>query len=67
VDLSFKEPSVAAAFTPGAFTGAVSGGEVFATAALVATGFGLVGFWEGFTPATMEAITPTITDTALAI
>ena len=41
--------SVAAAFTPGAFTGAVSGREVFATAAFVATGFGL----EGFTPATM--------------
>jgi hypothetical protein len=34
----------------GAFTGAVSGGEVFAVAAFVATGFGLVGFLEGFTP-----------------
>ena len=55
--------SVAAAFTPGAFTDAVSGREVFATAAFVATGFGL----EGFTPATMEAITPATTDTALAI
>ena len=59
--------SVAAAFTPGAFTGAVSGREVFATAAFVATGFGLAGFFEGFTPATMEAITAATTDTALAI
>jgi hypothetical protein len=59
--------SVVAACTPGAFTGAVSGGEVFATAAFMATGFGLVGFLEGFTPATMEAITPATTDTALAI
>ena len=40
--------SVAAAFTPGAFTGAVSGREVFATAAFVATGFGLEGFYPGY-------------------
>ena len=59
--------SVAAAFTPGVFTAVVSGGEVFATAAFVATGFGLVGFLEGFTPATMEAIIPATTNTALAI
>ena len=39
-----------AAFTPWVFTGAVSGGEVFATAAFVATGFGLVGFLGGFYP-----------------
>jgi hypothetical protein len=45
----------------------VSGGEVFAGAAFVATGFGLVEFLEGFTPATMEAITPATPDTALAI
>ena len=50
-----------------AFTGAVSGREVFATAAFVATGFGVAGFLEGFTPATMEVITLATTDTALAI
>jgi hypothetical protein len=54
-------------FHAGVFTVAVSGGEVFATAAFAATGFGLVGFLEGFTPATMEAITAAATDTALAI
>ena len=51
----------------GGFHGGGFGGEVFATAAFVATGFGLAGFFEGFTPATMEAITPATTDTALAI
>jgi hypothetical protein len=59
--------SVAAAFTPGAFTGAVSGGEVFATAALVATGFGLVGFFGGFYPGYYGGYYPATTDTALAI
>ena len=59
--------SVAAAFMAGALTGAGSGEEFFATAAFAATGFGLVGFLEGFTPATMEAITPATTDTAPAI
>jgi hypothetical protein len=54
-------------FHAGVFTVAVSGGEVFATAAFAATGVGLVGFLEGFTPATMEAITAATTDTALAI
>jgi hypothetical protein len=49
------------------FHGSGLGRGVFATAALVATGFGLLGFLEGFTPATMEAITPATTDTALAI
>ena len=41
--------------------------EVFATAAFVATGFGLVGFFGGFYPGYYGAITLATTDTALAI
>ena len=42
--------SVAAAFTPGAFTGAVSGREVFATAAFRGDRFRFGGFFGGFYP-----------------
>ena len=40
------------------FTVAVSGGEVFATAAFVATGFGLVGFLGGFLPRLLWRLLP---------
>ena len=40
------------------FHGALSGGEVFATAAFVATGFGLVGFLGGFLPRLLWRLLP---------
>ena len=54
-------------FHAGSFHGGGFGRGGFATAAFAATGFGLVGFSAAFIPAGMEAITPQITVTPLAI
>ena len=48
------------------FTATVSVEEDFATGGSAATGFGLAGFSEDFSPVIMGAITQVTTDTALA-
>jgi len=57
----------AAGFHAGGFHGgAFHDRDFFATGAFAATGFDSVDFSEAFIRATMEVITPAITDTALA-